>query len=177
MATTAVPEVRERENKAVGYTLTTTAEPVNESIDRTMIGQLLLESIDWDKAESRTSERSGDVYKTTRSISWNMTDAEESRYQITISVNRWPKKQVREGVTGKGGKEPLMKISPVEVAFLEQQAEVAQAEGNNSLAMKLMTIKVTNKLQGGINLEQGKFLLQLIENAGAKQAEKDAVVS
>lgn len=175
--TTATVTPAVRENKATGYSLTTTAEPVNESIDRTTIGQLLLESIDWSKAESRTSERSGDSYKTTRSISWNMTDAEESRYQITVSVNRWPKKAAREGVSNKGGKEPLMKISPVEVAFLEQQAEVAQAEGNNTLAMKLMTIKVTNKLQGGINMEQGKFLLQLIENAGVKAAEKDAVVS
>ena len=147
------------------FKLTTTTAPINESLDRETIGQLLLENIDWNAAEERTSDRTGRPYKTTRSISWNMTDpGEKFRYQITVSVNRSEVKPIREGIgsTGKGQVQNY-KLAADDMKFLEHELETARAEGDVELVEKLMTLKLTNQLQGGVNLDALIFLKNQVE--------------
>lgn len=149
---TTVPVAHEVSKPEVeGFQLTTSSEPVNASIDRQTIGELLLSSIDWDKAESRESERSGQKYKTTRSISWNMADNEERRYQITVSVNRWEAKSAREPLA-KASKEQVYKLGSTEIAFLASEMDKAKGNGDFERFEKLMTLKSKNQLQGGLDL-------------------------
>lgn len=155
--------------KPAGFTLTTTGEPVNESIDRQTIGALVIESIDWTKAEDRESERTGQKYKTTRSISWNMSDADDRRYQIVVSVNRWEPKQAREALGGKAGKQDSFKLGQPEIQFIEAQQLAAETAGDAKRAGQFMTLKLTNQLSGGISKAQLTFLMGEVEKLAASK--------
>lgn len=156
--------------KPAGFTLTTTGEPVNESIDRQTIGALVIESIDWSKAEDRESERTGQKYKTTRSISWNMSDADDRRYQIVVSVNRWEPKQARETLAGgKAGKQDSFKLGQPEIQFIEAQQLAAETAGDAKRAGQFMTLKLTNQLSGGISKAQLTFLMGEVEKLAASK--------
>ena len=134
-----------------GFTLTTTTPPVTEAFDRETVGRLILESIDWDRAEHKTSDRSGQKYATTKAIAFNMSDADDRRYQISISVNRWEAKQAREPLA-KGAKNEYYRLGATEIGFLASEIDKAKASGDSERMGKLMTLKLTNQLQGGLDL-------------------------
>lgn len=130
----------------------------NDSIDHALIGQLILESVDWTASEQREGKRG--TYHTTTQHSWFMDGPDGCRYQISLSVNRYPAETKSTGKT-QGQKFDGYKLSPVDIQLLDKSLDVFTKAGDVPNATKLATIKAVFGATGYVSRDQLMVVMSL----------------
>lgn len=135
------------------YDLTTTQPGPNESIDRDTLGEIILSAIDWDESETREGKRG--EFQTTQAFSWYMTHKETGdKYQISLSVNHYPKKDAEPATKGTAPEGERFKLSNRDLASLDAAVATMKEHNDFDNALKLATIKSTFQQFGNVTREQ-----------------------
>lgn len=133
-------------------------EGKNTSIDHSVLGQLILASVDWAASEQREGKRG--TFHTTTQHSWYMDGPDGQRYQIGLSVNRYAAETATQAKAS-GQKFDGYKLAPADIALIDKSLAVFTDAGDVPNATKLATIKAVFGATGYVSRDQLMVVMSL----------------